>query len=79
MVPVDVSEDSFTANITQLQNQVTTLQSEAREWQSAAEIESQKRTRLEVELVKAKAAFQALRNENVRLKEYYKKVRRQAS
>lgn len=78
VVSASIPEDSFTAKITQLQGQVSTLHTEAQGWQTSAEKESQQRLKLEAELGEAKSAVLALQTENVRLKKRYKKVRKQA-
>ena len=72
-------EANFMAHITQLQNEVTSLQTEVRQWRSSAETETGQRVKLEGELERAKGAFLALHKESTTLRKDYQKARRQSS
>ena len=67
------------ANITKLQDQITSLRTEARQWQGSAASEILQRVKLGVELERAKLAFLSLRKNNIRLKEDFRKSRKQCS
>ncbi len=66
------------AQIAQLQNEAALLQAERRRWQSLAEIETQQRIKLDMELQRAKSAFLTLRKANNRLKEECRKTKKQS-
>lgn len=76
-VEEELPEANFMAHITQLQNEVAFLRTEARQWQSSAEVETRQRVKLEGELEKAKSAFRELRKESIELKSDCEKARRQ--